>query len=305
MNTPKFSILITTYNRLEALKYTLNTLNDFLVSDDIEFIICIDGSTDGTQEFLRSNYLNISLICHDESRGLIASRNELLNLTKAKYAISIDDDANFLTDNVLENIEYLFERYPKCGVQSFSVFWDLNVPENTIKYEDIRLVNGFIGCGHVWNMEAWKAIPNYPEWFVFYGEEDFAAFQLFKKEWDVFYNPNILVHHRVSIKNRSKHKDYYTRLRRSLRAGWYLYFLFYPTKQIPKRFIYTLWVQIKTKIFNGDLGAIIPIIKAIFDVLTNIPKLKTNSNRLSLKQFEEFSKLPSVKIYWKPKNSNL
>lgn len=305
MNTPKFSILITTYNRIEALKFTLSSLNDFLVNDDVEFIICIDGSTDGTHKFLIANYPNISLINHEKSRGLIASRNELLNLTKAKFAISLDDDANFLSKNVLESIEHLFKIYPKCGVQSFSIFWNLNLPDNNNKYEEIRQVKGFIGCGHVWNMEAWKSIPNYPEWFIFYGEEDFAAFQLFKKEWDIYYNPNILVHHRVSIKNRSTQKDYSTRLRRSLRAGWYLYFLFYPKRLIPRRFLYTLWIQIKNKIFKGNFRAILPISKAIFDVLTNTTKLKTNSNRLSLKQFEEFSKLPNVKIYWKPKNPNL
>jgi hypothetical protein len=30
-------------------------------------------------------------------------------------------------------------------------------------------------------MESWRDSPNYSDWFVFYGEEDFAAHQLFEK----------------------------------------------------------------------------------------------------------------------------
>jgi GT2 family glycosyltransferase len=153
-------------------------------------------------------------------------------------------------------------------------------------------------------MKAWNTIPNYPAWFIFYGEEDFAAFQLFKKDLHIYYNPEVIVHHRVNIKQRSTQKDYATRLRRSLRSGWYLYFLFYPIKLVPRRVLYTLWVQLKTRVFNGDVRAALAIIKALFDVFLHIPKLIKNSNRLSSKEFQEFSKLPSTKIYWKPNNSN-
>jgi len=299
-----FSILITTYNRLNELKITLQSLEDFYIRNDIEFLICVDGSTDGTYVFLKENYPNITLINHTTPKGLIASRNELLSLTKAQYAISLDDDANFLSDNVLESIEKVFKKYPKCGLQAFSIYWDLEKPNNTLKHEELERVKGFVGCGHVWNMKAWKAIPNYPAWFVFYGEEDYAAFQLFKKDWHIYYNPEVLVHHHVNIKQRSTQKDYSTRLRRSLRSGWYLYFLFYPIKLIPRRFLYTLWIQLKTRVFKGNIKAILAIIKALFDVFFNTPKLIANRNRLSSKEFQEFSKLPSTKIYWKPNNSN-
>lgn len=300
----KFSILITTYNRLNELKHTLHSLEEFYLRDDIEFLICIDGSIDETYTYIKEYYPKISLINHTTSKGLIASRNELLSLTRAKYAISLDDDANFLSDNVLENIEIVFKKYPKCGLQAFSIYWDLVKPKNTLKYEDIERVQGFVGCGHVWNMKAWNSIPNYPDWFVFYGEEDFAAFQLFKKDWHIYYNPEVLVHHRVNIKQRSKQKDYTIRLRRSLRSGWYLYFLFYPIKLIPRRVLFTLWVQLKNRVFKGDIRASLAIIKALFDVFLYIPKLIKNSNRLYSREFQEFSKLPGVKIYWKPNNSN-
>lgn len=298
----KFSILITTKNRLEALKITLQKINHLIERKNVECIICNDGSLDKTSEFIKNNYPKIQLVENEVSKGLIYSRNKLLNLTTAKYAISLDDDAHFITENPLEIIEKFFKSNTKVGVLALRIFWGLEPPKINISNELETQVKGFVGCGHVWNMKAWNTIPNYPDWFIFYGEEDFAAFQLFKKGWEIFYLPDILVHHRVDIKSRKKEKDYRVRLRRSLRSGWYLYFLFYPWKQIPKRFIYTLWRQFKLKVFKGDFKAFIVILQALGDVIINLPRLIRNSNRLSKKEFLKYSKLPDAKLYWVSKD---
>jgi len=303
MAAKTFSILITTKNRLKDLEYTLGKISYLIEKQNVECIICDDGSTDGTSNFIIKNYPFIQLIQNKKSKGLIYSRNKLLNLTTAKYAISLDDDAHFISKNPLGTIENYFNKNMNCGVISCRIFWSKDKPILTSTNDKPERVKGFIGCGHVWNMIAWKSIPNYPAWFIFYGEEDFAAFQLFKKEWEIHYVPEILVHHRVDIKSRKKEKDYRLRLRRSLRSGWYLYFLFYPWKQIPKRFLYTLWMQFKLKVFKGDFKALLAIVQALFDVLFNIPRLIKNSNRLSEEEFKTYSKLPDTKLYWTPNDS--
>jgi len=297
-----FSILITTKNRLKDLKFTLKKINHLVERDDVECIICDDGSTDDTYEFIKENCPKVQLIHNKKSRGLIYSRNRLLNLTTAKYPISLDDDAHFISKTPLENIENYFKENTSCGVIACRIFWGKNKPTTINSNDKPKIVKGFVGCGHVWNMKAWNSTPSYPDWFIFYGEEDFAAFQLFKKGWEVHYVPEILVHHRVDIKARKKEKDYRLRLRRSLRSGWYLYFLFYPWQLIPKKFIYTLWIQLKLKVFKGDFKAFIAILQALGDVLINLPRLFRNSNRLTNKEFLEFSKLPDAKLYWTPED---
>ncbi len=297
-----FSILITTKNRLKDLKYTLQKIKYLIGREDVECIICDDGSTDKTSNFIKQNYPTIHLINNKKSKGLIYSRNRLLNLTTAKYAISLDDDAHFITKNPLEAIEKQFVKNSNIGVIACRIFWSKRQPISTLSTTKTERVKGFVGCGHVWNMTAWKSIPDYPAWFIFYGEEDFAAFQLFKKGWGVHYVPEILVHHRVDIKSRKKDKDYRVRLRRSLRSGWYLYFLFYPWKQIPRRFLYSLWMQLKLKVFKGDFKAFLAIVQALFDVFINFPRLLKNSNRLTEEEFKVYSQLPETKLYWMPED---
>lgn len=298
----KFAFLITTKNRLDDLIFTLNKINSLLLRNDVECLICDDGSTDGTFEYLTQQYPQVRLFRNDVSRGLIYSRNRLLGATSAQFAISLDDDAHFLTDNPLEEIEHYFANNSNCGLLSFRIFWGKNEPKTLQTQLQPERVKGFVGCGHVWRMSAWNSIPNYPEWFIFYGEEDFAAYQLFKKNIEIHYLPSVLVHHRVDVVSRKNNADYQIRQRRSFRSGWFLYVMFYPLKEIPKIMIYTLWMQLKNKTFKGDFKATIGIIQAIFDVLINFPKLLKQSNRLSTKEFKEINQLHPVRIYWKPED---
>ena len=188
---------------------------------------------------------------------------------------------------------------------SFRIFWGIDKPSNNISKDIPSKVKFFIGCGHAWRKKHWKKTPDYPSWFVFYGEENFASYQLFKNNLEVHYNPNILVHHRVHVKSRKLNKDYITRLRRSFRSGWYLYFLFYPIKEIPRRLVYTLWIQIKNKTFKGDFKATIAVFLAMFDVLINFIRLFKNSNRLTNKEFKEYQQLPNTVLYWKPEEEKI
>ena len=298
----QFSILITTKNRLQDLIFTLDKINYLIERHDVECIICDDGSTDGTFDYIKENYPKIIVFRNEISKGLIFSRNLLLGKTIAKFAISIDDDAHFLSDNPLEAIENYFLENSNCGVVSFRIFWSKNKPISTQTLDNPIRVKGFVGCGHAWKMESWKSIPNYPDWFIFYGEEDFAAYQLFKKNIEIHYLPSVLVHHRVDVLARKNNQDYQLRLRRSFRSGWYLYFLFYPLWVIPKKLLYTLWIQLKTKTFKGDFKATLGIIQALFDVLFNFPKLLKQSNRLSTSEYQAILKLPPTQLYWKPED---
>ncbi|WP_338646036.1 glycosyltransferase [Flavobacterium sp. KS-LB2] len=300
MSDPTFSILITTKNRITDLAFTLEKIKYLLKEDGVECVVFEDGSTDGTYEYVKENFPEVKLLSNPVSKGYIFCRNKMLNETKADYAISLDDDAHFVTENTLELIRRHFEENPACGLLALRIFWGLQEPEIIFSNERFQRVQGFVGCAHVWRMKAWRDIPQYPEWFVFYGEENFASYQLFKKKWEVHYFPEVLVQHRVDVKGRRVNDDYTIRLRRSLRSGWYLFFLFYPLEKVPRKMAYSLWMQFKLKVFKGDFKALQAIFLAVFDLVWNMPKVLQNANRLTMKEYEEYNKLPETKIYWQP-----
>ena len=102
--------------------------------------------------------------------------------------------------------------------------------------------------------------------------------------------PEIVVHHRVDTEARKRSSDYRLRKRQSFRAGWYLYFLFFPFKLIPRKLAYTLWTQIQLKVFRGDWNAGLGVLQAIGDVVINMHRIIKDYNRLSIEELMEFSK---------------
>src|SRR5690606_9831460 len=110
-----------------------------------------------------------------------------------------------------------FLSHNDCAVIGFRIYWGKKEPIRKTTYQQPYRVQGFVGCGHAWRMAAWHLIPDYPEWFQFYGEEDFASWHLFLANWSVDFVPGILIQHRVDLKERKKQEDYKTRLRRALR----------------------------------------------------------------------------------------
>ncbi len=297
----KFSILITTRNRIEQLKVTLDSLNP-LFRVGVQVIICDDGSKDNTAFWIRKNYPQVKLIVNNVSQGYIRNRNNLLAMVETPYAISLDDDASIISKDPLIHIARHFENNPQCGLIALRIFWGINSPKNTISADTSHRVKSFVGCGHAWRMKAWRSIPNYPSWYKFYGEEDFASFHLFKKNWEVHYLPEVLVHHRANIKARKKEKDYIPRLRSSLRAGWNNYFIFYPANLLPRRMAYSISIQLKQKVFKGEPKVGLAISGAIFDLLGNSFKLIKNRCPLSKNELRTFAALPDTKFYWIPEN---
>jgi glycosyltransferase involved in cell wall biosynthesis len=299
-NQSTFSILITTKNRLTDLAFTLNKIKYLLKEDVVVCVVFDDGSTDGTFEYVKGKFPNIQLQRNTISKGYIFCRNKMLNETQADFAISLDDDAHFLSENPLEFMQKHFEENAKCGLLALRIFWGLQEPVSVLTDEKPNQVQGFVGCAHVWRMKTWRDIPSYPEWFVFYGEENFASYQLFKKNWEVHYLPEVLVNHRVDVQSRRNNADYTIRLRRSLRSGWYLFFLFFPLKIIPGKMGYSLWIQFKHKVFKGDFKALQAIVLALLDLFWRIPRILKNSNRLTAEEYEAYNQLPEAKIYWQP-----
>ena len=301
----KFSILITTKNRLSDLMISLNSMQSIINRDDVEFIICDDGSIDGTSEYIENHFPKIHLIKNEVSKGYLANRNKMLNRSKAQYAISLDDDAHFLSKNPLEEIEKHFEENSNCSLIAFRIFWGNKEPKSLNSIDKEERVKGFVGCGHAWRIATWRVIPNYPEWFGFFGEEDFASFQLFKNNLEVHYLPSVLIHHRVDIIARKKNNDYLWRLRRSYRSGLYLCLLFYPLSKLPKILIYMLWIQLKTRTFKGDFKATVVIFQVFGDVFVNLPKILKQSNRFTNEEYRNYLKLTETKIYWKTNEQEL
>jgi GT2 family glycosyltransferase len=91
---PNVSVVIPTHNRIEQLKRVLTALEcqDYAL-DDFEVIVISDGSSDGTDEYLRA--LNTPLHLHavaQPNQGVAAARNSGVRHATGEIVLFVDDD---------------------------------------------------------------------------------------------------------------------------------------------------------------------------------------------------------------------
>lgn len=87
-----FSVLIPTYNRLEKLKVVLEALFQQDEIEEGEIIVGIDGSTDGTEEYLKGLGVENLSFFKIANSGRSVIRNKLLDKAQGSIVIFIQDD---------------------------------------------------------------------------------------------------------------------------------------------------------------------------------------------------------------------
>jgi GT2 family glycosyltransferase len=303
MTDMTLAIVIATRNRQEDLRITLTHVIP-LLSDAVSCTVYDDGSTDQTSAMVRTEFPQVSLLRNEVSRGYLYCRNRLLNETTADIAVSLDDDAHFLSEAPIPEIIRFFNETPTCGVAAFRIFWSDSPTSDTQTCDTPQVVKSFVGCGHAWRMTAWRDTPQYPEWFEFYGEENVASMDLFRKGWQVWYVPQVLVWHRVNLARRSViAKDKSIRARRSLRAGWYSYGLFFPPLKVMRRLASSGWHQLR-KVFRGDRTSLYAVSWSVWDLIVHLPVIFRERRAMSKAGYAKYQQLPEAKIFWKPESKD-
>lgn len=112
-----------TYNRLELTK---RTIESFYSKTSVDKHVFVDnGSSDGTQDFLKSRYDHIFL---EKNYGITdAFVLAVENLTDYDFILKLDNDIETVTDKIIEKMLYF---YSKSGKNFVSSPVDLNLDKN-------------------------------------------------------------------------------------------------------------------------------------------------------------------------------
>ena len=144
MMKTRISVIMGVYNfnRPELLKRAVNSVLE-QTFQNFEFIICDDGSTDGTWELLQQLYGNdsrIILIRNDKNHGLAFSLNHCLRFTSGEYIARMDADDISYSSRFEKQIRFL-DAHPEYAL--VTTWADL--------FED---------DGHVWGI---RKVPTAPQ----------------------------------------------------------------------------------------------------------------------------------------------
>lgn len=108
------SVIISTYNRREALIETLKALSHQRVPrESYEVVVVDDGSTDGTWDAVKAITLPcaIQVFRHSTNRGVSAGRNLAIQNARGRYLILLSDDLIVPEDFIAIHVKTL-KRFP-------------------------------------------------------------------------------------------------------------------------------------------------------------------------------------------------
>lgn len=105
--TPELSVVMPTFNRCRLLPRTLASIfAQDLPPDEYELIIVVDGSTDGTGEYLRSLQPACTLrIIEQSNQGLACALNRGIAAARGRIVLLMDDDLELNRSNFRSHLQ--------------------------------------------------------------------------------------------------------------------------------------------------------------------------------------------------------
>jgi len=122
MSKPFFSVIIPTFNRLELLKKSIDSVlkQSF---ESYELIIIDDGSSDDTLEYLESQALRYLCVSDkDQPQGVSRARNIGINKTQAEWICFLDSDDIWFPSKLEEQFKFI-KKFPHFKINYTQERW--------------------------------------------------------------------------------------------------------------------------------------------------------------------------------------
>ena len=225
----KLSIIIVSYNSSNLLKECLDSIFKYPCGQNYGIIVVDNNSTDGSQELVRKKYPEVELITNTSNVGFAAANNMAIKSTDSDFILLLNSDCR-VYENSLDrmlgfmesiaevavvgpkiinsdgSIQYSCRKFPSiidAGLHSILV---TIAPDNPVsrkyKLADISREKPFevdwvSGSCMLVRRQALLQTGFMDENYFMYVEDIDLCFQMWKKNWKVFYYPHAEILHHV------------------------------------------------------------------------------------------------------------
>lgn len=214
---PIASVIIPHWNGRHHLDDCLNSLRRQTVSD-FETILVDNGSTDGSQVYLRDHFPEVRLLELGENRGFTGACNAGYAIAEGEFVLLLNNDTEVETDWLAEIID-AFRRNPGVGViASKMLLFDQRDHFHTAgdfyrldgrpgnrgiwqkdqgQYDREELVFGACGGAAAYRRAMTDEIGFLDDSFYFSCEDVDISWRAHLAGWDVLYLPTAVVYHKL------------------------------------------------------------------------------------------------------------
>ena len=255
MNSPLVSIIILNWNGKELIRECIDSVLKSHYSP-LEIILADNGSTDGSVEFVRSQFPSVIILENNENWGYAEGNNRGIKITQGKYVVTLNNDVVVDPDWLKKPIEYL-ENDPRIGSVCCRQmnYYDQSVIDSLFHYPSPELIFDREGHGEKYDPHSFASAPGYViapnggsavyrksmfmelggfdgNFFAYHDEADLSM-RVFLFGWKCLYVPDSVVYHKegISFKKTKGKATYYHERNRM----WFI-FKFFPCIFILKNF---------------------------------------------------------------------
>lgn len=189
------TVVITTRNRRDDLRTCLRSA---LAQAPLpEIIVVDDGSDDGTQEMILSEFPSVILLRHAEMRGYIVGRNEAARRATGDVIVSLDDDAAFSSPAIVNSAlaSLADARVGAVAIPYIDVHRTPVVRQLAPDAEQAYVTNTYIGTAHAVRRQLFNRLGGYREHLFHQGEESDFCIRMLAAGYVVRLGTGAPIHH--------------------------------------------------------------------------------------------------------------
>jgi GT2 family glycosyltransferase len=213
---PTCAVMLPTHNRLEELRRTLAAVRTLDPAPE-EVLITADGCTDGTLDFLRSEWPHARVFIHERGQGSTASRDAMMRAATSDLVLSLDDDSYPLERDALARLRAIFAEWPQAAVASFPQRSDEHPASLTAEnFGPAHFAGTYVNCACAFRRQVLIDLGgHYAPFWNAYDEPDFAV-RCTAAGWQVRFDPRITIRHHYSGVNRDERRVHQMHARNEL-----------------------------------------------------------------------------------------
>jgi len=213
---PSVSVIVLNWNGLEDLKTCLASLIQLdYPAERLELIVCDNGSSDGSVQFVRSQFPSVRMVALDRNYGFAEGNNRAAAEARNDWIAFLNNDLRVPQDWLRSLVAPLYLQPDLASIASRIMTWDgtevdfvggsmnfyghafqLNFREHASRHDEARRILFACGGAMLVRREIFLEVGGFDSDFFIYFEDVDLGWRLNVLGYDVWYTPDATVYHR-------------------------------------------------------------------------------------------------------------
>jgi len=224
----KLSVVILSWNGLKVITDCLTSLYATTHSTEFEVIVCDNGSTDGSIQFIRENFPQVLVIENGRNLGFAKGNNAGIRASRGEYVLILNPDT-IIHDGALDRLIAFADKHPEAGAFGCRVLnadgtfqgsiWPFHTPRSEWcwalhidflayfsdwfhpgkyvgwKGDAERTVGWLAGCFTLVRGELLRRLGGFDERFFYYYEDADLCRRIWDAGHSILYTPDVSITH--------------------------------------------------------------------------------------------------------------